>query len=150
MRLLNSDTAFKPRTLDTVAVASGDTVLVNPYAAWNYTAQCAITPAAAGLSAEDTVFNFPLLLRLDGNNFDFATARKKGNGFRVTKADGSAVPFEQEWWDSANGTTALWLHVDTLFGCREVQALQLFWGNNAASLISILRRLRFRGSMAPQ
>ena len=136
LRLVNSDTSFNPRDIDTVAVTSADTVAIDPYTEWNHSARLLIHPAAAGLSASDTVFNFPLLLRLDGSNFDFSTERKKGNGLRVTKEDGGTVPFEQEWWDSANGIAALWLHIDTLFGSREVQTLRLYWGNSTASQVS--------------
>lgn len=136
LRLVSDDSTFVPLDLDTVTVSVADTVEVQSYTAWKYSADLTIHPLAAGLSAADTIMNFPLLLRLDRNNFDFSSERKKGGGFRVTKEDGTPVAFQQEWWDSANGTAALWLHVDTLFGDRQVQKLRLYWGNSAGSLLS--------------
>jgi len=136
LRLTSTDSSFTSFTIDTVAVLPQDTVTINPYHTWLHTAIMLIDNAAAGLAPGDTLFDFPLLLRLSPDNFDFSTAKKKGTDFRVTKRDGSAVPFEQEWWDSASGTAALWILIDTLCGNTPVDTLQLYWGNTRASLVS--------------
>lgn len=136
LRLAGSGTAFTPVDIDTVSVLPQQTATVNPYASWQHAATMSIDTRAAGLSATDTLYNFPMLLRLGADNFDFSTAKRKGNDFRITKSNGSAVPFEQEWWDSASGTAALWVLIDTLGGSNEVQTVNLYWGNTNASLVS--------------
>lgn len=136
LRVASSDSIFVPFDLDPVVVTSGDTVSIDPLADWLHKGILSIDNRNAGISETDTVFNFPLLLRLDQTNFDFSLAKKKGTDLRVTKENGSNVFYETEWWDSINSTAAIWIHVDTLYGNRPIQKLLLYWGNKKGGSLS--------------
>ncbi|MBN1575842.1 MAG: DUF2341 domain-containing protein [Chitinispirillaceae bacterium] len=136
VRLIAEDTAFTPVDYDSIRLSPGDTVAVDPFAGWAHQGELTVDIAASGISIDDTIRNFPLLLQLDRDNFDFTTAKKKGGDLRVTKSDGSAVPINTDWWDSANATAVIWLLIDTLYGNRARQTLNVYWGNGRASTVS--------------
>jgi hypothetical protein len=136
VRLASDDTAFDPVALGTITVATGDTARIDPFVQWTRQGIVTINMSAAGMVAGETVVNFPLLLRLDRANFDFATAKKKGGDLRITKTDGSIVRYEIDWWDSAGGTAAVWALLDTLRTGDTARTLNLFWGNNSAGSLS--------------
>lgn len=136
LRVASLDSSFLPFDLAPVVVISNDTVSIDPLADWLHKGILTIDNRNAGISETDTVYNFPLLLRLDQTNFDFSLAKKKGTDFRVTKENGYEVYYETEWWDSINSTAAIWIHIDTLYGFRPTQKLLLHWGNKKGSSLS--------------
>jgi biopolymer transport protein ExbB len=136
LRLAAEDTGFAPVNYDTVILASGDTARIDPFYLWAHQAILSIDVVAAGLGPDDTVYNFPLLLRLNSGNFDFSTTKKKGTDFRAAKDGGVPVPFEIEWWDSAGATAAIWILADTLYGSPSPLSLRLCWGNRSMKSVS--------------
>lgn len=136
VRLVADDTAFASIDYDTITLASGDTVRLDPFDLWAHRATLTIDVALSGLTSGDTLVNFPLLLRLTRNNFDFSTAKKKGGDFRAVKNDGTFAAIDADWWDSANATAVIWILVDTLYGNRPQQTMNIFWGNGKILSVS--------------
>jgi len=78
------------------------------------------------------VYNFPLLIRLNSGNFNFAKAMGNASDIRFTKQDGSPLSFEIERYDSTLQVAEIWVRVDTIFANNNMQAIKITSGNNAA------------------
>jgi uncharacterized protein (DUF2141 family) len=136
VRLIADDTTFIPVDYPSIPLLSGDTVEIDSLGAWIHYGEISLDMAAAGFGTGDTLFNVPLSLKLDESNFDFSAGKKKGGDLRITKPDGTAVPFETEWYDSTNSTATIWVLIDTLYGSRQTHTLHLYSGNREALSLS--------------
>lgn len=115
-----------------VPVSSGDTTVVcNP--SWKYSRLISLNTTPTGADVAGTVVNFPVLVRLAGDNFDFSQAQLSGADLRFAKADNTFLPYEIERWDPAGKQAELWVKVDTLRGNDSVQTITMYWGNPAAA-----------------
>ncbi len=118
---------------DTVIVPSGGLVTLT-YSAWKLSKRLYLNTTASGAEVADTVVNFPVLVRLNSGNFDFAGAKPDGSDIRFAKANGTPLPYEIEQFDASAGLAAIWVEVDTVYGNDSAQFMTMFWGNsNAAS-----------------
>jgi hypothetical protein len=89
------------------------------------------TPAGANLPDGTVVENFPLLVRLHRDWFDFSQAQSKGEDLRVTSNDGRPLVFQIEDWDATKKEANLWVRVPKIYG-NSRQMIHLHWGNAAA------------------
>jgi hypothetical protein len=98
------------------------------YQDWRHSGSMYIltTPEGANLPATAAVENLPLLVRLDKDFFDFKQAQAKCEDLRFA-AEGKALAYQIEAWDSANGTASIWLRVPRIKGNAR-QELKMFWG----------------------
>ncbi len=78
-----------------------------------------VTLSSTTLGLSDTLFGFPLLLRLDSSNFDFSSASPRGTSIRFTSETNSALPFEIERWDTINNKADIWVRLDTIYPDRD-------------------------------
>ena len=90
-----------------------------------------INTSPTGVQITQNVLNFPLLVRLDKSFFPFGSVARDGRNVRFNKSDGSARPYEIESWDSAAGTAAIWILIDTVFANSDTQSVQLSWSNTS-------------------
>jgi len=89
----------------------------------------------ADLPATAEVREFPVLLRLHGDTFPFASAQVDGADLRVTDASGRSLALEIESWDKAAGEAVVWVRVPEIRGATR-QELKLHWGNPQAKAVS--------------
>ena len=89
----------------------------------------------ADLSATAVVKEFPVVLRLHGDTFPFASAQADGADLRVTDASGRSLALEIESWDKAAGEAVVWVRVPEIRGATR-QELKLHWGNPQAKAVS--------------
>ena len=89
----------------------------------------------ADLSATAVVKEFPVVLRLHGDTFPFASAQVDGADLRVTDASGRSLALEIESWDKAAGEAVVWVRVPEIRGATR-QELKLHWGNPQAKAVS--------------
>ena len=89
----------------------------------------------ANLPATAVVKEFPVMLRLHGDTFPFASAQSKGEDLRVTDATGRSLALEIESWDKAAGEAVIWVRVPEIRGAMR-QELKLHWGNPQAKSVS--------------
>jgi hypothetical protein len=82
----------------------------------------------------ENVTGFPLLVRLDSTNFDFAQARPDGFDVRFATADGTPMTFDLEQWDAVGKRGAIWVKVDTILPDDSAQFIRMFWGNMPVSV----------------
>ncbi len=122
----------------TVTAQNGTTkeysVTVQSYEAWAHSASMFIltTPDGANLPAGASETNFPLLVRLNSNNFNFSEAKPDGADLRFTAATGATIPYQIEQWDAANGTASIWVKIPTITGNAR-QEIKMYWGKADAS-----------------
>ena len=104
------------------------------YAKWQHSGRITIitTPDGADLPASASERDFPVLVRLDKDFFDFGQARRKGQDVRFVWAGGVPLPYQIEQWDPARGTASIWVKIPTIRG-NATQAVRMYWGNSRAS-----------------
>lgn len=88
------------------------------------------TPEGANLPGSATVENFPLLVRLDKDFFNFDQANKDGSDIRFF-LDKEELAYEIESWDPINQTAAIWVRIPSIRG-NSIQPVSMRWGNKLA------------------
>jgi hypothetical protein len=137
---IQNGTASAATGLATNSVNGGGNVNWNfgtqAFSAWSYSTRIGFNTTATGANVANAVANFPLLVRLDANNFDFTQAKSDGSDLRFTDPDGSLLSHEMERWDAANKKAELWVRVPQVDGNSDRDYITLYWGNNAATAVS--------------
>ena len=98
------------------------------YSGWQHDASLFVltTPEGANLPATATVEDFPLLVRLDKDSFDFKHSQASGADLRFAAA-GKPLAYQIDQWDAAGGTAAIWVRIPVIKGNAR-QELKMFWG----------------------
>ncbi|HAJ80778.1 MAG TPA: hypothetical protein DCO75_13530 [Fibrobacteres bacterium] len=109
-------------------VPAGDTAVVAK-PAWDYSRRLYLNTTASGAQVAGSVLNFPVLVRLTSDNFDFSQAKAGGEDVRFTKADTTELPYEIERWDAANRRAEIWVCLDTVYGNSLDHFFTMYWGN---------------------
>ncbi|MBD3393538.1 MAG: DUF2341 domain-containing protein, partial [Chitinivibrionales bacterium] len=99
---------------------------------WANTKRLYINTTATGADVAGDVSNFPLLIRLATDNFDFSEAQGDGRDIRFATSAGSSMRYEVESWDSAGAAAALWLLAPAIQGNNQTQYFNMYWGNSSA------------------
>lgn len=111
-----------------ILIASGlTTVINNP--GWCHARRLFLNTCASGAGIAGNVLNFPVLIRLTKNNFNFSEAQSNGNDIRFAKQDNTVLSYEIERWDPVAGVAEAWVKVDTVFGNDSAQCITMYWGN---------------------
>ena len=111
------------------------TVSVQSYATWTYSGSLFINTTPTGANVAGSVSNFPLLLRLNSGNFNFAQAQSDGRDLRFTSVAGSALPYQIEQWDAVGGKAAVWVKIPTITG-NSTQEIKIYWGKSGVASLS--------------
>lgn len=150
LQLLDPDCAKCVKTVD-LMVAGEDTLelgvvdlrdslpadTVAPYAAWAHGARLTVNTTPGGADVSGDVTRFPLLVRLDSGNFDFAKAKADGRDLRFSDSSGTrALPYEIERWDSAGRRAEVWVRLDQVKGNDATQHFRMHWGQDTAASAS--------------
>jgi hypothetical protein len=104
------------------------------YPGWQHAGSLNIltTPEGANLPASASEENFPLLVRLDKEWFDFKQAQASGEDVRFASATGTPLAYQIDSWDTAAGTAAIWLRIPSIKGNAR-QEIKMFWGKPGAA-----------------
>ena len=111
------------------------TVSVQTFAAWAYSGSLFINTTPAGANVTGSVSNFPLLVRLNSGNFNFAQAQSDGRDIRFTTAAGASLSYQIEQWDAAGGKAAVWVKIPAITG-NSTQEIIMYWGKSGVSSLS--------------
>lgn len=115
-----------------VTIEQGDTTIIeNPQ--WKYSLGLHLNTSASGAGVSGSVYDFPVVIRLNSALFDFSKAQADGRDIRFTKADNAFLPYEIERWDAVNQQAEIWVKVDTVHGGDSDQAIRMYWGNDKAA-----------------
>ena len=90
------------------------------------------TPEGANLPATAHEKDFPLLIRLNKDWFDFSRAKLNGEDIRFSTSRGASLPYQIEQWDAAAGTADIWVRIPAINGNAH-QELKLHWGKADAA-----------------
>lgn len=114
-----------------VSVRSGDTAVIAFYG-WKYSGRIYFNTTTKGAAVSENVINFPVLIRLNNNNFNFNQAQEDGSDIRFSKVNGAPLPYEIEQWDISTSQAAIWIKTDTIYGNDSSQSIVMYWGNPIA------------------
>ncbi|MEZ6057307.1 MAG: DUF2341 domain-containing protein [Planctomycetaceae bacterium] len=89
------------------------------------------TPDGANLPESAYEKDFPVLVRLSADSFNFHHARSDGSDIRFSQ-DGHSLPYQIEQWDPEHETASLWVRVPVIRGNTR-QELTLHWGKQDAT-----------------
>jgi len=136
LRALSSNPAWKFHDTVTAVVPAGDSVQVQPfvpafnedYSAWGSALSFFLNTLGKSDSAD--IYDFPLLVRLTSSNFDFRET--DGKDIRFADGNGRHLPFAVERWDSAAGSAAVWVKLDTVKGQSTDQLIHMYWNRKGA------------------
>ena len=103
------------------------------YPGWSHTGSITIltTPEGANLPAAATEKDFPVLVRLHQDWFDFSQAMPGGEDLRFS-ADGKALAYQVEEWDASHGMASIWVRIPLIKGNAR-QQVNLHWGKAGAT-----------------
>lgn len=108
-----------------------------PLAGWEHSGTFTVltTPEGANLPTGATVEEFPLLVRLHRDWFDFAQAQADGADVRFATGDGKVLAHQIEEWDAAGGAASVWVRVPVIKG-NDSLTLHMHWGKADAASAS--------------
>ena len=103
------------------------------YASWQHSGTITIltTPDGADLPEDVLVQDFPLLVRLHSDFFDFSQAKPDGADIRFAASTGEPLAYQIEQWDPPQGTASIWVRIPQIKG-NERQKITLYWGHAEA------------------
>ncbi len=121
-------TLTKQLALGTLALLAFSQTASAQYPGWQRSGSIYLltTPDGANLPATATETNFPALVRLNKEFFDFSQAKAKGEDLRFA-ASGKALAYQIEDWDPAGGRASVWVRIPVIKG-NERQEIKVFWG----------------------
>ena len=104
------------------------------YPGWQHSGSMFIltTPEGADLPASAAVKDFPVLVRLNKDFFDFSKAKADGADLRFSTKNGEPMAYQIEEWDTANGTASIWVRIPAIQGSAR-QEIKLHWGKADAA-----------------
>ncbi|MBD3347406.1 MAG: DUF2341 domain-containing protein, partial [Chitinivibrionales bacterium] len=107
------------------------------YYEWTYKRDIAINTSPSGANIATNLQNFPLLVRLDAENFDFSQAKPDGSDIRFSKIDlETPLDYEIERWDPQNQVAEIWVKVDEITANSSDQHIVMYWDNAEAESFS--------------
>ena len=86
------------------------------YGTWSHFRALYVNTTAGGANVSETLLNYPLLVRLNSTNFNFALATGNGRDVRFAKTNTLPLKYQIESWDSVNQTASVWVLMDTILG----------------------------------
>ena len=89
------------------------------------------TPEGANLPPSASENDFPLLVRLHKDFFDFSQARPNGEDIRFS-LEGKPLACQIEEWDAAKGAASIWVRIPVIKGNAR-QEIQIHWGKADAA-----------------
>ena len=87
--------------------------------------------AGADLPVSAVEKNFPLLVRLNQEYFDFSQAKPQGEDVRFS-SKGKPLAYQIERWNAEEGEADIWVRIPTIKG-KDQQAIKMHWGNEKVS-----------------
>ena len=115
-------------TLQSAAVETFSDALTR-YHDWKHSGSMWLltTPEGANLLQTDPIKDFPVLLRLHSDFFDFNQAKSHGEDFRVSASTGEPLAYHIDMWDALQGTANIWVRIPNIEE-NSRQHIHLHWG----------------------
>jgi Concanavalin A-like lectin/glucanases superfamily/Domain of unknown function (DUF2341) len=134
LQLQPFDSTVPPQVIGIHALSGATTpVAIVLLPGWRYSRRLFLNTTASGAGVAGNVYDFPVLVRLTKDNFDFSQVASRGADLRFAKANGAPQPYEIENWDSAAAAAEVWVRVDTAYGNDDSHFITMYWGNPSAA-----------------
>lgn len=105
---------------------------VEEYSNWDYSTTIEIDTRAEGADVGEDLTDFPVLIRLGGDEqVVFDNAKENGEDIRFVADDGSPLSYEIETWDKTTSSATIWVRVPSVQGDNVTEIL-MYWGNEDA------------------
>jgi hypothetical protein len=103
------------------------------YGDWPHRGTLALltTPQGANLPASAQEDGVPVLVRLNGETFDFSQSNADGSDIRFS-AEGQPLAYQIETWNSKQSEACIWVRIPVMRGNAR-QELTLHWGKTDAA-----------------
>lgn len=118
-----------------IEVISGDTAII-PYPQWRYSIRAYLNTTVSGAGITGDLTDFPILIRLTENMFDFSQAQTHGEDLRFSDANGNHLTHEIELWDAVKNIAAIWVRIPVVFGNDDSQYIVMHWGTSGSKVSS--------------
>jgi hypothetical protein len=103
------------------------------YTTWGHNTDLIINTSPTGYNTTTNVANFPYLVKLTANNFDFTQALSKGQDVRFANSTGTHLPYQIESWDATGKKAFVWVKVDAILGNNATQYIRMYFGSAGAA-----------------
>jgi len=115
------------------------------YSTWSHSAIIRLNTKSSGVPITSVMRGFPLLIRLNNDNFPFFDiAQSGGADIRIANSAGKPLPYEIERWVNNSGmldTAEIWVLPDSIVPADSLQHLRLYWGKKNAADSSNSKRV---------
>ena len=102
-------------------------------AQWSSRKQISVDATATGADIQETLHDFPLLIRLHAGNFSyFLDLAAQGRDIRLLKDDKTPWSYQLEQIDTLNEIGALWVRLPQVRGGVDNDSFWLYYGNTNA------------------
>lgn len=104
------------------------------YQEWQHAGSLIVltSPEGANLAATASEENFPVLVRLDKDWFDFKQAQPNGADVRFASSKGEPLFHQVEEWNAAKGSASIWVRIPVIKGNAR-QEIRMYWGKPDAA-----------------
>ena len=114
----------------TVSAAAEESSAGKGYGAWKHTGSMFVLTTPDGANIPETAYEkeFPLLVRLTKEFFNFDDANARGDDIRFSTPAGEALSYEIDEWDAGAHSASIWVRLPAIRG-NQRQEIVLHWGN---------------------
>ena len=110
------------------------------YSTWPNSQKIVINTSATGAGTTQNLINFPVLVRLNYQNFPGITKTLSGGAdIRFAKPNGAHLSYEIERWVGGVNTkdvAEIWVKLDTVYGNNSTQSFIMYWGKAGVATTS--------------
>lgn len=106
------------------------------FSAWTDSTQVRLNTTSSGADVPTDQANFPVLVRLNGSDIDFAKAKADGSDLRFADPAGNPLPFQLERFDADNKLAEAWVLLPLVKGNDSTQWFKLHYGKADAPPVS--------------
>lgn len=101
---------------------------------WTSRKQISVDTSAAGADIQETLADFPLLVRLHAGNFGyFADLAENGRDIRLMRDDKTALHFQLEKVDVLNEAALIWVRLPQVSAGADNDSFWMYYGNPDAA-----------------
>ena len=127
MEVISTSSDIETVELPDVVVVSGEKteIIVNDDS-FVYEKSITINTTETGANITEALHHFPLLVKLDSSNFDFANIVNESD-IQFVKNSGDVLPHEVEFFDAQTQTANIWVEIDTIYALAQT-VIKLQWG----------------------
>ncbi|MDB5103728.1 MAG: LamG domain protein jellyroll fold domain protein [Fibrobacteres bacterium] len=104
-----------------------------PQPVWAHSRKILLNTSATGANVAGSLADFPVLVRLNADLFDFTQAKADGSDLRFSDNSGKNLPYAIERWSAADKAAEIWVSVHNVAGNSSTGYITMDWGSAGAT-----------------